>query len=146
MISIPACKRGRIALSPPPSSYLHATNKGNGFYAHREQVGGEAGRDTRSHPGLHHRTQGRYRLKPGMLSAPLRDFTAVPRTVIFTSWSTSLSMEETSSASPLLLMEGADMVEGVTVLLAAAVASAGGMGDERQGISQIVRPTNAAFF
>jgi hypothetical protein len=70
----------------------------------------------------------------------------VPRTVIFTSWSTSLSMEGTSSASPLLLMEGADMVEGVTVLLAAAVASAGGMGDERQGISQIVRPTNAAFF
>jgi hypothetical protein len=53
MISIPACKRGRIALSPPPSSYLHATNEGNGFYAHREQVGGEAGRDTRSHPGLH---------------------------------------------------------------------------------------------
>ncbi len=74
MISIPACKRGRIALSPPPSSYLHATSKGNGFYAHREQVGGEAGGDTRSHPGLHHRTQGRYRLKPVMLSAPLRDF------------------------------------------------------------------------
>jgi hypothetical protein len=41
------------------------------------------------------------------------------------------------------------MMEGVTVLSAAAVASAGGMGetgDERQGISQIVRPTNAAFF
>jgi hypothetical protein len=126
MISIPACKRGRIALSSPPSSYLHATSEENGFYAHREQVGGEAGRDTRSHPGLHVTPPytGTLPIETSDASQPHFGIsaTAVSRTVIFTSWSTSLSMEETSSGSRLLLMEGADMMEGVTVLLAAAVA------------------------